>query len=244
MVNQKTKKILGIVLIAIGIFIFSPIPSPDDFIIYPVFSSFMGWDVSMQGFQENFISYLLITSLIGIILIVCGANFLGWNLKQLWKKLNIQKYYVAVGLATLAVISVSLFDIWSMNSGIFGTVAEYTAGNYSVSWWDLFFKFVLMFFLAVPICYYFLVRKDFSECIGLFGASLILYFFGLADLFYFILQKVPIPSELPWLTGNPYISFVSTHLGYSLVTNFSLLASVFVGFILTFLYVKILKEKF
>ncbi len=168
------------------------------------------------------------------------------NKKTLRFMLDIGKYKKTLLLAVVVVLVVSLLDIWSAHSGIFGSVLDYTLGNFGVvNWWQLFFKFVLIIFLIPAVLYYLLINRDFSESVGIFGFSIILYFGGLADLFYFIFQKIPIPETLGWLENSPFINFISTTLlGYSTVTNISLLVSVILSFVIAWIFAKMMKEKF
>jgi len=244
MLTKKQKKIFGGIILLIGIILVSPIPDFFDTIGFSLFSMWKGVDVNVNNIGTHFLDYTIFSILLGAVFIILGLNLLGQNGRYLVKKLSIGKYKIAVGIAIFVVLVVAIWDIWSMNSGLFGSVTDYTLGNYAAGWWNLFYRFVIILFLAVPVSYYFLVHKDKSEVLGIFGASMIMYFGGLADIAYFIFQKIPIPETLPWLMSNPFIKFVSTSLGYVTVTNISLLVSVMIGFVITFIYVKILKEKF
>ncbi len=242
--TKSERKLLGGALILLGAIVISPIPDPTDTIGFTIFSMLKGIKLSVDNLSVYFLEYTLLTIVLGVLLIFIGMRILNWNLGRILKKLDIGKYKIAVGIAIFAVLAVAILDVWSMNSGIFGSVTDYTLGNYTAGWWDLFFKFVLVLFLAVPISYFFLVRQDKSEALGIFGASVIMFFGGLADIAYFVFQKVPIPERLPWLDTHLFIGFISRTLGFDGVTNISLLVSVFIAFILTFIYVKILKENF
>lgn len=242
---RPEKKFIGGALILIGAIFISPLPDPTDTIGFIIFSMLKGIDLNLNNLSVYFLEYTLFTWAIGGILIFAGMKVLGWNLQRVFKKLDIGKYKIAVGIAIFAVLAVALWDVWSLSSGILGTPEDYLIGNYADGWWSLFYKFVLVLFLAVPISYYFLVRQDKSEALGIFGASIIMFFGGLADVAFFIFQKIPIPNELPWLMGNPFISFISTNLlGYSTVTNVSLIVSVVLSFIIAWTFAKVMKERF
>jgi len=242
--NSKTKKTLGWIILIIAIFIINPLPGADDLVTLQAYSMYSGADVSLNNISVIYVDYLIWCFVVGFILLFFGMYLLGWDFKKLLNYLNFGKYKMAIFLAIAAVLFVAVFDIWSMNSGVFGSVLDYTLGNYTVGWWDLFYKFVLSFFVVVPVCYFFLVRKDFSEALGIFGASMILYFGGLADIAYFIFQRIPIPKTLPWLDNHLIIGWISNTLGFAGVTNVSLIISVFISVIVMLLYVKVLKERF
>ena len=240
---MENKKI-GWFFLALGLIFIEPTP---DFLTLGIYSLTHGLTFSSLNFSNissilwDFESWSIS---IGVVLSLIGMYFLNWDFKKLWAKINLGKYNLAVILAICAVLFVAVFDIWSMGSGVFGSVVDYTNGNYNPLWWGLFFKFVMAFFVVVPICYYFLVRRDKSEAFGIFGASYIMWMSGLADIFYFIFQKACIPERLPWLDGHMTIGPVSDALGYVGATNVSLVVTVVIGFAVAYLVTKILKDKF
>jgi hypothetical protein len=183
------------------------------------------------------------STILGIIMVLIGMYLLKWSWKKLWKKIYPGHYSAALMIAFGAVLAVAVLDIFSAKSGLFGSLIQYTTGNVSAEWWKLFFKFAVVIFAIPAICYYFFVHRDKSEAVGIFGFSTILYFGGLADIFYFVLQKIPVPSELPHLIGSPFVNFVSTKLlGYSTVTNVGLLVSTFLSLLIALGFAKVLKE--
>jgi len=236
-------KTIGIVLLVLALWFLLPIPGPDDVVGLKLYSMYSGVNVGLDNLSSIYLDYMIFSTVVGLILLLIAMHFLNWSWKRLWHKINLGKYNLAIGLAVLAVLAVALFDIWSMNSGLFGSVVDYTNGNYMAGWWDLFFKFVIVLFLAVPTCYFFFVHRDFSESFGIFGASIIMFFGGLADLAYFIFQRTPIPKTLPWL-NHFFIGWVSNTLGFEQVTDISLLISVIISFLITYFFIKIMKEKF
>lgn len=246
MITNKQKKWLGYSLLALAIAFLNPILDFTDVFLLPLYSLYSGVDVNLNNLSAVYLDYFIWSMVIGLVLLLGSMKLLGWNLKRIYKKFDIGKYKVSLVLAFLAVIAVAAWDVWGAQSGIFGSLLEYTNGQFGVDgWWNLFFKYVVILFLAVPISYYFLVRDDFSESVGIFIFSLILYFGGLADLFYFIFLKTSIPLELPWLMGSPLIKFVSINLlGFSTVTSVSLVVSIILSFIVAIFTAKILKEKF
>lgn len=242
--NKKTKKSLGLILLVVALFFINPIFDFSDAVILPIYSIYSGVDVTLENLPVVYLDYFLWCMVIGVLLLIISMNLLGWNLKRLWRKIDPGKYKISLALAVLAVLAVALLNLWSAQSGVFGSLTEYTLGDFGDGWWSLFFKFVIVIFAIPSICYYFLVKRDKSESVGIFLFSLIIYFGGLADLFYFVLQKLPLPAELPWLMGSPFINFISIKLlGYSTVTNISLLVSIIISFGIAWMVAKFLKEK-
>ena len=241
---MNKKKFVGIAFIAIALLFINIIPDPTDVLTLQVYSAVTGADVSPSNLSSVYMDFIGWSLMVGLIFLFFGMWMLGWSFKRLWKKLDIEKYSIAIFLATMAVLFVAIFDIWSMNSGVFGTALDYTNGNYINGWWNLFYKFVLSFFSIVPICYWFFVKKDFSECLGVFGASFILYMGGLADIAYFFFQRLPFPDVLPWLNNHVFLGWLATTLGFTQVTNIVLYIGVFISFLIVVLYTKVLKEFF
>lgn len=237
-------KKIGWLCLIIALLFINIIPDPTDVLTLPIYSAFTGADISPNNLSVVYLDFLGWSFLVGLCFLLSGMYLLNWNFKRLWKKINPGKYSIALSLSVVTVIFVALFDVWSMNSGVFGSAIDYMFGNYTDGWWNLFFKFVMSFLMIVPLAYYFLVRKDKSEALGIALFSIILFWGGLSDLFFFIFLGQTIPLELPWLMGSPFISFISTNLGFATVTNISLIISVIISFILAWLVAKVLKEKF
>lgn len=246
MLTSKQKKWLGGVLLILGIMFISPIPDFIDGIGLTVFSLWKGVEINASNFSVYFIDYTLFTVFLGIIMIIFGLNLLGKNWKYLKKKLDLGHYKIAVGLSVLVVVLIAFLDVrglvyWTS----FSTIESYTGGFQGAAFWNFFKTIAFSLMLIVPICYWFFVRKDKSEVLALFLSSLTLFYFGLADILYFVFQKTPIPEVLPWLNNHPIIGWISMNiLRQPEVTNYALLFSVLVGFIIVFFKTKILKEKF
>ena len=63
--NKPWKKLLGGVLIFLGIVIISPIPDPSDTIGFAIFSAIKGIELTMDNFSIYFLEYLLMTFILG-----------------------------------------------------------------------------------------------------------------------------------------------------------------------------------
>jgi hypothetical protein len=242
--GKSWKYIVGSALIFLGILFIEPSPDPLTFGLYALINEISLSSINVSTISGVLWDFELWSIGIGIVMVIIGMYLLNIKFKELWKKLDIGKYKLALIIAVGAVLAVSILDILSMKSGVFGNFINYTSGNFGVDWWSLFFKFVLIIFAIPAICYYAFIHKDVSESLGIFGFSTILYFGGLADIFYFIFQKLNLPDSLPWLSGSPFINFVSNTMGYSTVTNVSLLTSVVISFIIAFGFAKIMKKYF
>lgn len=140
------------------------------------------------------------------------------------------KFKKGIMLSILAVAAIAIFDILSAHSGVFGTLDEYTLGNYLEGWWDVFYMFNVIMLLIIPITYYFLARRDVSESLALFLNSYILWFFGLADILYFVFQLKPIPAVYPWLNHHPVMGAIANLMGSEVVTSTVVFVSVILGF--------------
>lgn len=246
---QKNKKAIGWALLIIAIIFIDPLPSFTDSLTLPIYSAYSGESVVLNNLSSVYLDYTIWCLVVGGIILFFAMQLLGWDFKKLFKKLNIGKYKIALGISVLTVLLVGLLDVWSANSGIFGNFTQYTYGQFQgatgyVNWWNLFFKFALIIFALPAICYYAFFRRDKSEALGVFLFSFILYFGGLSDIAYFIFAQIPIPMELPWLMGSPFISFVSTNLGFETVTSSSLIVSVIFASLIAILTSKLLKDWF
>lgn len=142
-----------------------------------------------------------------------------------------EKYKKALMFTFAITIFIALFDIWAMNSGIFGTPENYVKGSYVPGWWPLFFKINIAVITLISLFYYFVIRKDKSETIGVFISSLVLFFSGLPDILFFLLQGQKVPMTLPWLNGSPIISKITALMGYETVTSITLAVSVVICFV-------------
>ena len=145
-----------------------------------------------------------------------------------------KKFIMALLLGVLVVVLVAFIDIQGVN--LIGQ--DYTKGIFDISVWYHHLITALIIFSIVPICYFLFFRKDKSEAVGIYLVSLILFYFGLADILYFFLQGFPVPQTLPWLNNH----FIISKFG-EVVTNTTLYISVFVGSVIAWFTAKTLKEK-
>ena len=153
-----------------------------------------------------------------------------------------KKFRIAITIAILIVVAVAYMYILGLN--FFTDLGvDYTSGDFPVSYWIFFRNTAIILMAIVPLTYYFFYRKDKSEAVAIFATSYLLWMFGLADVLYFWLQGLKIPSLLPWLNNHPFIGGVSGFFGYSAVTGNSLILSAIVGTIITYGVIKFLKEK-
>lgn len=142
------------------------------------------------------------------------------------------------------VIAISILDIMSMNSGIFGSTQDYTSGNFGVNWWPLFFNFNIVLIIMSSLAYYWFGRKDFSESISLFFGSIILWFGAVTDVLFFWLRRLPVPETLPWLSSAPVIKFVMVEFYLTEVTNTLIYLLAISSLVSVYYLTKLLVKKF
>ena len=143
--------------------------------------------------------------------------------------IKLDRFWKTVIFSYILVFTTALLDITSEHSGLFGTIEEYTSGHYPAAWWPLFQAIVLAGFVLLALAYYFIIHKDLSESLAIAIVPYIAWMFGLADIMYFWIQRLPVPETLPWLVHNPYISFFNSFFGSTVVTAPSLFLSALVG---------------
>lgn len=210
------KKTLGWALLILGIWFFSPIPSPDDVIFLKLYSLYSGVSVGFENLSEIYLDYFLFTTVISIILILIGIQILGWSWGRIWRKIDPGKYRIALMVGGATIILVSLFNL---------------QGNT---------PYILMGLVA--LIYFISIRKDLSESLAVFLTPFILLQFGTANLLNFIFQRIPIPAVLN--IDRPVVLWISSTLGFEGITSLSLFASVIISFVIVFLLTKVLKERF
>ena len=86
--NKVWNKVAGSFLIVFGLFIFSPLPSIDDLLMYPLLSSILGWQLSFEGIKANFLPYSIITAGIGLGIAWLGIYISGFKLRYLTNKIK------------------------------------------------------------------------------------------------------------------------------------------------------------
>jgi len=212
------KKTFGWIFLFLAILFINPIPTGvDDVVPFYVFSMYSGVDISLDSISEVYLDYVIFSTIVGLIFLLIALHLLNWGWKNLFKKIGLGKYKLALLMGIGIVALISYLNIQ-------GTTIYILMG-------------------LVSLFYYFFVRKDKSETLAVFLTPLILFWFGLVDLLNFVFQRVPIPENLPSL-NNSIVSWISGTLGFCQVTNVSLIVSVFLGFIVVFIATKVLKEKF
>jgi hypothetical protein len=243
--GKTWKKIIGVLLIALGILFIEPSPDPISLGVYSILHGLDFSAITAENVASILWNFEVWTIMIGLILLVIGGIIMGWDFKKLWRKINLERYWIAFFLAILIVVLIAWIDVQGMVYwGSFSTTDAYVTGQQGTAFWSFFKSIVFVIFAILPFAYYFLYRRDKSEAISLFVGEWILWMFGFADLMFFVLSQQLIPSSLVWLNTHPIIGTISNVLGYENVTSVSLLFSVFVGFILAYLTGKILKDKF
>lgn len=142
-----------------------------------------------------------------------------------------KQYKKALIFTVLTSVLIAIFDIWAMNSGIFGKPDDYVLGTFTEGWWPLFFKFNLAVIILISFFYYFMIRKDKSETIAIFISGMGAWFSGIPDLLFFVFQGRSVPLLLPWLDNTPIVSLISKAFGYAHVTSTALLLSIIISLI-------------
>lgn len=144
------------------------------------------------------------------------------------------QFKTGLKMAIFVVVLIAVWDILAAHSGVFGSYEQYTSGNFTKGWWNLFYNYSVILILVVCASYYFFSRKDLSETLGVGLTSYVLWFFGLADALYFFLQGQNIPEKLMWLNYHPVMSKIATAMGSTDVTRITLLISIALGFIIVY----------
>jgi len=104
-----------------------------------------------------------------------------------------------------------------------------------------FWGYSILLGLIVAVVYY-QFRKDKSEALAIFLAFYIMLIFGLEDLIFYILDG-GIPASMPHLNNHQIIGRIAMFMNLTTVTPISLIISVAIGGLITYLVVKYLKEK-
>jgi hypothetical protein len=213
--GKSWKVILGAFLVAMGILFIEPSPDPISLGTYAIAHGLKFSSITVQNIASMLWNFEIWTMIVGIVLLLIGAGMLGWNFKKLWKKLNLERYWIAFFLAILVVVLIAWIDIQGMIYwGSFSTTNAYITGQQGAPFWNFFKSIVFVIFAILPFAYYFLYRRDKSEAISLFVGEWIIWIFGFADLMFFVLSKQALPATLTWLNTHPIIGNISSMLGY------------------------------
>lgn len=211
------KKAIGWLFFVLAIIFIEPSPDPLTFSIYAASHGLEFSTINAGNLASHFFDFQIWSIGIGLLFLVIAMYFLGWDLKKLMKKLNLEKYRIALLLGVLAVLAVTYFKIQGF--------------------------LIYALFGAIALGYWFFVHKDKSETLAVFITPLILMLSGLSYLMSFVFEKSPIPETIPCLDNHFFIGWVSSTLGFESVTNTSLMISIFIGSLILILLTKFLKEK-
>lgn len=159
------------------------------------------------------------------------------------KEFKMDKFWSAITFSVLITALIAVLDIASMKSGIFAqTPTDYMMGNFdSTAWWNLFKGIAITAMALFGLAYYFLVKKDKSEAVGVSIVSYVLWRAGFSDILYFFFQGKMVPPEVTWLNNIVPFSWFAQQ---GVVTNISLYLSVFFGVIIAIGIAWILRRKF
>ena len=238
-------KKIGWLCIFLAILFINIIPDPTDIVTLQVYSAVTGANVSPSNLSSVYMDFIVWSLIVGLIFLFFGMWMLGWNLKRLYKKMDVGRYKIFIGLALGVVALVAFLDIQGMIYwSSFSSAEAYTLGQQGLPFWEFFKSIVFMMFLILPVTYFLTIKRDLSESFSILSTELTAWYFGFSDVLYFVLQSKPIPNFLPWLDFHPVISKVSSLFGFSNVTNSSLIITCCVGFLIIYLTNKVLKEKF
>jgi len=152
--------------------------------------------------------------------------------------MKLSRFQISLIFAYVILILIAYIDL--SGSLLIGKEA-YTSGKFPVEYWYAFRNFSFLIFLIIPAMYYLFVR-DKSDTIAIFIASIVGFYTGISDAFYFFLQGVAIAPVLPWLTNHPVIGRVADIFTAGVVTNITLVISIILGLIVTFLLTKLLHK--
>ena len=86
--DKYFRKFLGSMFIVGGLYIAGPWPGLEDFLLFPLFSSFMNWEMGLAGFKANFLPYSVITTILGLGVAYLGIYISGYKLSYLINKLK------------------------------------------------------------------------------------------------------------------------------------------------------------
>jgi len=141
-----------------------------------------------------------------------------------------KKHIQAVMVAVVFIAIVAVADrLWGMDK--WAESSQYTVQAF----WIMVYSAM---FLMGGI--YYSVKKDKSEALLIVLIPMILLLFGLEDILYFMLFRETIPLQLPWLSGIPL--FIANVLGQPVVTNVTLVISLGIGLVISYILIKKLEE--
>lgn len=147
---------------------------------------------------------------------------------------------------TLISISIVLFLAWMDVQGflMWQAMGDLAAEAYvkAEPHYMMFFWTFAYALIGIVAAVYYVFRKDKSETVALVLTPLMLLWGGVEDIFYFIIQRKPIPETMPWLYDNVGVGNVSKLMGETTVTPQTLIASIIIFSGLAYLTHKYLKK--
>ena len=153
------KKALGWIILIIAFLFIDIIPGPTDIIPLKAYSMYSGVDITLDNLSSIYLDYFIWSLIIGLILLFIALNLLGWDLKRLFKKLDITKYKTAILLALGVVVLVAFLDVQGMIYwASFSSAEAYTLGQQGPAFWGFFksiafsFLFPVFIIIANNIC--------------------------------------------------------------------------------------------
>lgn len=163
-----------------------------------------------------------------------------WQGDRKFRNVLIVVILLVIFLAWQDITGLHMFQLVGSSGGGTGGYSGEVYDKMAPGYMNLFWTFAFMMGFAVAFVYY-LIRKDVSEALALFGSFIILVFAGLEDVFYYVFQGKPVDALLPWLDEHIFMGTVANLFGFGKVTNISLFLSVAIGFVLVYFLVKWLK---
>jgi len=139
-------------------------------------------------------------------------------------------------LSIVAVILFTLMDI--------GNITPFHRLNSQLAW-DLYNQFsgpsIFFSWLGAFVILgllWFIATKDKSEALAVFLTPTIMVYFGLEDVFFYIIKQIPFTECMVWLNNNPVLFNITKILGGDCVNPTSLILSSILGLWLSYIVLK------
>lgn len=154
-----------------------------------------------------------------------------------------QKRYFNMFIIVLALIAFLAYqDI--IGAHMWGLLGGWESEAYATAkpiYMRQFWTFAILLGAVISFVYY-LFRKDKSEAVAIFSAYIIMILAGLEDLLFYLFKGIPLDLSMPWLYNGIFVGTVAKVMSLKTVTPFSLMISIILGFGLSYLIFKKLKE--